>query len=131
VYPALEAARELEEAAVGCRVINARFAKPLDSDLILDTAREIKRVITVEENTVAGGFGSAVLQLLESSRTQGVAVKCLGLPDTFIEHGSQSLLRSNHGLDAAGIARQVLASFPELTAVSRRKNLVASPSSLK
>ena len=131
VYPALEAARELEEAGVGCRVINARFAKPLDSNLILDTAREIKRVITVEENTVAGGFGSAVLQLLESSRTQGVAVKCLGLPDTFIEHGSQSLLRSNYGLDAPGIARQVLASFPELTAVSRRKNLVASPSSSK
>ena len=132
VCPALEAARELEKAGVGCRVINARFAKPLDSDLILGAARETKRVVTVEENSIVGGFGSAVLQLLESSKTtQGVTVKCLGLPDAFIEHGSQSLLRSHYGLDAPGIAHQVLASFPELTAVSRRKNLVASPSSSK
>jgi len=131
VYPALEAARELQKVGVGCRVINARFAKPLDSDLILGAARETKRVVTIEENSVVGGFGSAVLQLLESSKMQGGTVKCLGLPDAFIEHGSQSLLRANYGLDASGIAHQVLASFPELARVAGRKSLVVSPSSSK
>ncbi len=114
VYPSMEAARKLAHAGVQCSVINARFAKPLDTELILDAARRTKRLLTVEENALAGGFGSAVMQLLQSSGVLDVSVKCLGLPDVFVEHGSQSLLRASFDLDAAGIARQVLNSFPEL-----------------
>ena len=114
VYPSLEASQALERMGIRCAVINARFAKPLDSELILDIARRIKRLITVEENTLHSGFGSAVTQLLQSSGIHEVRVKCLGIPDVFVEHGSQSLLRSNYYLDAPGIAHQILASFPEL-----------------
>lgn len=126
VYPALEAAEELEKAGVECRVVNARFVKPLDTELILDTTTKIKRILTVEENTLDGGFGSAVLQLLQSSKVQDVRVKCLGLPDLFIEHGTQSQLRSMYDLDAPGIARQVLTSFPELSKSLDGENLVTS-----
>jgi len=126
VYPALEAAEELEKAGVESRVVNARFVKPLDTELILDTTTKIKRILTVEENTLDGGFGSAVLQLLQSSKVQDVRVKCLGLPDLFIEHGTQSQLRSMYDLDAPGIARQVLTSFPELSKSLDGENLVTS-----
>ena len=126
VYPALEAAEELEKAGVESRVVNARFVKPLDTELILDTSTKIKRILTVEENTLDGGFGSAVLQLLQSSKVQGVRVKCLGLPDLFIEHGTQLQLRSMYDLDAPGIARQVLTSFPELSKSLDGENLVTS-----
>jgi len=127
VYPSLEAARELEKAGLDCMVINARFVKPLDAELILSTAGKVKRVLTVEENTIAGGFGSAVLQLLQSSG-QDVRVRCLGLPEVFIEHGAQKLIRSRYNLDAQGIARQVLNSFPELSSSSKGQNLITSPS---
>ena len=128
VYPSLEAARELEKAGLECMVINARFAKPLDSELILSAAKKTKRLLTVEENTLAGGFGSAVLQLLQSSN-KNVQVRCLGLPEAFIEHGSQGLLRSRYNLDAQGIARQVLNSFPELSSSLKEQSLTISPSS--
>jgi len=95
-------------------VVNARFIKPLDMELILDTANRFKRMVTVEENTLAGGFGSAVLQLLQGADIEDVRLKCLGLPDEFIEHGTQAQLRSKYELDAPGIAHHVLASFPEL-----------------
>jgi len=114
VYPALEAAQKLAEAGIECRVVNARFIKPLDMELILDTANRFKRMVTVEENTLAGGFGSAVLQLLQGADIEDVRLKCLGLPDEFIEHGTQAQLRSKYELDAPGIAHQVLTSFPEL-----------------
>lgn len=131
VHPALEAARELEKTGVRCRVINARFAKPLDSKLILDAAQNIKRLVTIEENTLAGGFGSAVLQLLESSRLRDVRVKSLGLPDSFVEHGTHSLLLSNFGLDTTGIIRQVLDAFPELSRAPKKRNMVAGTRSSK
>jgi len=128
VYPSLKAAQELEKAGVDCMVINARFAKPLDSELILDSVRRVKRLLTVEENALAGGFGSAALQLLQSSNFHDVQVKCLGIPEVFAEHGPQSLLRSNYDLDAPGIARQVLNSFPELSSPFKKHSLIASSS---
>jgi 1-deoxy-D-xylulose-5-phosphate synthase len=130
VYPSMKAAQELEKEGLDCMVINARFAKPLDSELILGAAEKVKRILTVEENTIAGGFGSAVLQLLQSSR-QDVQVRCLGLPETFIEHGSQELIRSRYNLDAQGIARQVLNSFPELSSSLKKQSLINSPSPQK
>ncbi len=121
VYPSLQAAQELEKTGLECMVINARFAKPLDGELILDTAKRVKRLLTVEENTTAGGFGSAVLQLLQSSEVRDAHVKCLAIPDAFVEHGPRSLLLSSYNLDGPGIARQVLVSFPELNHLVVRK----------
>jgi len=128
VYPSLEAAERLDKTGVSCRVINARFAKPLDAKLILNTAARIKRMLTVEENTLAGGFGSAVLQLLHNSGIHDIRIRCLGLPDMFIEHGTQAQLRALHDLDGAGIARRALSSFPELASLPRWKNLLSSSS---
>jgi len=114
VYPSLEAAQILSDKGVDCAVINARFAKPLDADLIVDTASKVKRMLTVEENTLAGGFGSAVLQLLQARGPWDVQVRCLGIPDEFVEHASQQSLRAKYALDASGIATQIADSFPDL-----------------
>ena len=114
VYPAMEAALKLSQQDIQCKVIDARFAKPLDRELLLDAASQTKRVVTVEENALAGGFGSAVLQLLSEARLSEVRTLCLGLPDEFVEQGPQSLLRANYDLDASGIERRVKAAFPEL-----------------
>jgi 1-deoxy-D-xylulose-5-phosphate synthase len=111
VPAAIEAARKLTSSGIEATVVNARFAKPLDSELILDLASRIKHIITVEENTLNGGFGSRVLNLLQRSGINDVRVKSLGLPDEFVGHGSQAILRSKYGLDAEGIACQVLALF--------------------
>jgi 1-deoxy-D-xylulose-5-phosphate synthase len=114
VAPALEAAAELATKDIKAMVVNARFAKPLDSALVLDLAGRIKRVVTVEENTLSGGFGSSVTGLLQKSGITDVAVRSLGLPDVYIEHGTQAILRAKYGLDASGIASQVLSMFPGL-----------------
>jgi 1-deoxy-D-xylulose-5-phosphate synthase len=108
VYPALKAAGDLEKRGFHATVVNARFIKPLDENLILSLAASHGRVLTVEENVVAGGFGSAVLELLADQGLFGVAVKRLGIPDTFVEHGSQDILRQKFGLDAEGILKGAL-----------------------
>ena len=114
VYPSLEAAKKLSEEGIDCAVVNARFAKPLDSELILNLAAKTKRILTVEENALAGGFGNAVLQLLEEAKFNEVQVECIGLPDKFIDHGPQGLFRSMFELDSEGIARRIKNSFPGL-----------------
>ena len=108
VYPALEAAETLKMRGIFAGVINARFVKPLDADLILSSARETGRIMTVEENALQGGFGSAVLELLFDNGMHGVKVRRLGIPDHFIEHGSQAQLRKDVGIDAAGIAASAI-----------------------
>ncbi|MGA7829222.1 MAG: 1-deoxy-D-xylulose-5-phosphate synthase [Geobacteraceae bacterium] len=104
VYPALDAAKLLSERGIHATVVNARFAKPLDQDLILRAALATGAILTVEENALAGGFGSAVLELLASEGITGIKIKRIGIPDYFIEHGSQTQLRKNLWLDALGIA---------------------------
>jgi 1-deoxy-D-xylulose-5-phosphate synthase len=104
VYPALEACRILTAEGIRATVINARFVKPLDRELILKAASTTGALLTVEENALAGGFGSAVLELLESAGMTDIRMKRVGIPDRFIEHGSQTQLRADLGLDAAGIA---------------------------
>ena len=84
-------------------VVNTRFVKPLDRELILPLAQNIGRVITVEENVVQGGFGSAILELLNDSGICNVEVKRLGIDDAFVEHGPQRELRSKYHVDAAAI----------------------------
>jgi 1-deoxy-D-xylulose-5-phosphate synthase len=114
VYPALNAAEQLAKEGIHCTVANARFAKPLDSELVLELAASTKRLITIEENALAGGFGSAVLELLGKAKPAQLKVECLGLPDRFVEHGTQELFRSMFDLDSEGICRRIKASFPEL-----------------
>jgi len=121
VAPALEAARKLAASGIEATVVNARFAKPLDSELIINLASRIKRLVTVEENSLIGGFGSSVVDLLQKSGMSDVRVKSIGLPDEFVEQGVQALLRSKYALDAKGIAGQVLSLFPALSSDSSVK----------
>ncbi len=111
VSPALEAGEILAEKGVSCAVIDARFMKPLDRELILDVAGKVGRVLTVEENALSGGLGAEVAALL--SEVPGVRVARIGLPDRFVEHGSQAALRANFSLDAEGIASKVEAMIKE------------------
>ena len=112
VYPAMEAAALLAVEGVECAVANARFAKPLDLDLVKNMAAT-GHLLTVEENSLAGGFGSAVLEALAANGGH-VKVECLGLPDVFVEHGTQELLRSLYDLDAQGIVKRARTAFPAL-----------------
>jgi 1-deoxy-D-xylulose-5-phosphate synthase len=114
VAPSLKAAELLEENGLQCTVVNARFVKPLDANLILSIGGEVKKMVTVEENALGGGFGSRVSSLLQGSHIKDISMVSIGLPDEFIEHGSQELLRSKLGLDGEGIAHRILNAFPEL-----------------
>ena len=106
VYPALAAAELLQTEGIPLRVINARFVKPLDAELLCAAAK-LKRIITVEENNLIGGFGSAVLELFMERRLTGVTVRRLGVPDEFAQHATQKELRRLYKIDAEGIAAAV------------------------
>jgi 1-deoxy-D-xylulose-5-phosphate synthase len=105
VPPSLEAAAVLEKEGVSVGVVNCRFVKPLDSSLV-DIAAASGRVLAVEENIRQGGFGGALLELFNDAGLIDVRVRRIGLPDKFVEHGPQGLLRTQYGLDAAGILRE-------------------------
>jgi len=104
VMPAVKAAEQLAEQGISVGVVNARFIKPLDADLILGQAKATGRIVTVEENVLQGGFGSAVLELLQDNNMSQVRIKRLGIPDQYIEQGTQAQLRKDVGIDAEGIA---------------------------
>lgn len=104
VPAALEAADMLAGEGLAAAVVNARFAKPLDAELICDLARSCGGLVTVEENTAVGGFGGGVVELV-AERGLRVPVRVLGLPDSFVAHGDRQRLLSECGLDAAGIAQ--------------------------
>jgi len=89
---------------IPAKVVNARFVKPLDAELLCSLATEIKLLIPVEENALQGGFGSATLEPLEEKRIRAVQVKRLGIPDSFVEHGPQDDLRHKYGIDAQEIS---------------------------
>ncbi len=104
VHPAMEAARILQKEGLSALVINGRFVKPLDEELLLKTAQTVKRFLTVEENALMGGFGSAVLELFADKGPGGITVSRIGMPDTFAPQGTQKELRRMYGIDAEGIA---------------------------
>ncbi|MBM4305826.1 MAG: 1-deoxy-D-xylulose-5-phosphate synthase [Deltaproteobacteria bacterium] len=106
VYPSLGAAQKLKEIGIDATIINSRFLKPLDGDLLCQWAERTGRVLTVEENVLIGGFGSAVLELFQERSLLSIQVKRLGIPDVFIEHGPQSLLREKYGIDENGIFKE-------------------------
>ena len=108
VYPSLEAARILAERDIEVTVVNSRFVKPLDADLLCRTATETGRVVTVEENVLMGGFGSAVLELFQERGTIPERMTRIGVDDCYVEHGSQKELRKQQGLDVQSIAAAVV-----------------------
>ncbi len=116
VHPALEAAQILEDKGISCGVVNMRFVKPLDVELIKECAAKTPRLVTVEDNVLPGGFGSAVLEALTPGRAE---VLRLGLPDSFVEHGAPNLLYDAVGLSAPMIAERIAAWVP-----NKSKNLV-------
>ncbi len=105
VQTAVEAADLLAEDGIAATVVNARFAKPLDEECILDLARRVGRIVTIEEGVMAGGFGSAALELLAAHRVT-CPVTVLGIPDRFIDHGTPAQLRELCGLTVANVAAQ-------------------------
>jgi 1-deoxy-D-xylulose-5-phosphate synthase len=109
---AVAASKILAGDGIHATVVNARFVKPLDTALITDLAARIPRVVTMEENVVQGGFGSAVLEALTDAGVRVEHFRRLGIPDQFIEHGPQKLLRAKYGLDLESLvaaARDILA----------------------
>jgi 1-deoxy-D-xylulose-5-phosphate synthase len=120
VARAVEVADLLGAEGVSVAVVNARFAKPLDRGLILDQARGKRLLVTLEESTIAGGFGAAVLAAIEEARLtdascRDLVVRLVGIPaDRFVDHGDVGALRRQLGLDASGIAGQVREALERL-----------------
>ena len=110
VQPAIEAAKRLQEEGFYPILVNARFVKPLDQALLERLAPKVKAIITVEENVIAGGFGSAVMERLQSLGIN-IPVIPIGLPDQFLPHGAQAFLRQRYGLDVQGIYEKIKQTF--------------------
>jgi 1-deoxy-D-xylulose-5-phosphate synthase len=113
VYPSLKAAEKLAAEGISATVVNARFIKPLDEELISCLAQEKPSLITVEEAALMGGFGSAVMELLETLHVQGSKLLRIGIPDRLVPHGSPSLLHAKYGIDADGIYEKIKAFIHE------------------
>ncbi|APC08721.1 1-deoxy-D-xylulose-5-phosphate synthase [Neomoorella thermoacetica] len=122
VYAALEAAGDLAARGIEATVINPRFIKPLDEDLILTWADRTGHLVTVEEHVLSGGFGSAVLELLARNGRKGIRVRCLGVKDEFVHQGKPAILREHLGLTPAGIRAAVQALLAETPILHRRRN---------
>ena len=112
VYPSLNAAATLEKEGLSVGVVNCRFVKPLDKGLV-DIVSPSGRVLVVEENIRQGGFGGAILELFNDLGPKNILVKRIGLPDKFVEHGPQDILREKYGLDSAGIIREARDLFEQ------------------
>ena len=125
VAAALEAAELLEEEGLSLAVVDARFVKPLDSELIFAEARATGLLLTVEENALQGGFGSAVLELL-ADQALSPRVLRFGVPDRFVEQGTQDELRRRIGIDAAGLATRVREHFAREASLQTSRMAVAT-----
>jgi 1-deoxy-D-xylulose-5-phosphate synthase len=112
VAPSIEAAETLSLKGIEATVVNARFVKPIDKELIIDLATRIKHIVTVEENTISGGFGNYVNDAIRQADISDVIIRNIGIPDVFVEHGGQLFLRSKYGLDAKGIVKKVKEIIP-------------------
>jgi 1-deoxy-D-xylulose-5-phosphate synthase len=107
VWPAYEAAQMLAKENVEVAVVNARFIKPLDDELIARFCKPYTKVITVEEGSLAGGFGSALMERAQQLGLENVEFHRIGIPDEYVHHGAQEILRAQYDLHADGIARRV------------------------
>lgn len=104
----IEAAKTLKEKNVEATILNARFVKPIDEDLIVEYASKIKHIVTVEEHVLDGGFGSAVQEVLMDNQINDVILKRIGIKDRFVEHGSQEILQKEYEIDSSAIISTVL-----------------------
>ncbi len=121
VHAALAAAELLAQDGIEATVVNARFAKPLDEELLADVISKFGRVLTVEEGAIPGGFGDAVLEFYHQRPSlKEPKIRIIGLPDEFVEHGPQPLWRDRFNLSAEGIVREVQRQFPDLLRVSQK-----------
>ncbi len=111
VEMALETAELLSEKKIEATVINARFIKPLDEELISELCGRTKRIVTMEEGVLEGGFGSAVLEFIERASIKGVKTRRIGLPTRFIEHGRRSQLFSKYNLTPAAICGVIMGEY--------------------
>ena len=107
VWPAVRASEMLAKEGLNVAVINARFIKPLDEELIARYCQPGARIVTVEEGSLAGGFGSAVMERVQQMGIEGVLFHRIGIPDEYVHHGTQDVLRAQYDLHAEGIARRV------------------------
>jgi 1-deoxy-D-xylulose-5-phosphate synthase len=107
VWPSVQAAEILAKEGIEVAVVNARFIKPLDDELLVRFCRPSARVITVEEGSLAGGFGSAVMERVQELGIRDVEFHRIGIPDEYVHHGAQDVLRAQYDLDANGIAKRV------------------------
>jgi 1-deoxy-D-xylulose-5-phosphate synthase len=125
VYPAVDAGNKLAASGIQNTVVNARFVKPLDAQTILGLARNKRLIVTVEDAYLAGGFGSAVLELLEEN---GLADKTrvvrMGVPDQIVPHGDPKLLMAEFGLDSDGIISRVTQSLESLDETHPGRNRI-------
>ena len=112
VQTVLEAQEKVRSEGFSTASINARFVKPLDEKLLVEWISRSKLVVTLEENTVCGGFGSAVLELMQKKSLKQSAL-CLGLPDLFIDHASPATQRKQTGLDADSVVAKILEKINE------------------
>ncbi len=101
VTQAEQAAKELAAEGISAAVVNARWAKPLDEEMIIRLAQGTRRLVTIEDHVVAGGFGSAVLELLESRGIHNIDVRLIGCPDKPVEHGAPSILKELYGITSS------------------------------
>jgi 1-deoxy-D-xylulose-5-phosphate synthase len=120
VYQALAAAKMLEADGISAQVIDARFIKPLDEEMILTTAETTGRLVIAEENTTSGGLGSSILELLASRGLQ-IPVRLIGAPDKFLDHGSTASIKRSIGLSSDGIA----AAVREIAGVRLERSVVS------
>jgi 1-deoxy-D-xylulose-5-phosphate synthase len=123
VQPSLQAAELLARKGVSAAVVNARFVKPLDEELLLEYAARIGNVVTVEESQRAGGFGSAVTELLQDRGLHGIRTASVAIPDVFVEHGSPGILLNQVELTPDAIAGRALAllEIPSAVAETSRR----------
>jgi len=115
VIPALKASERLEKVGINALVINARFIKPLDKELLMAVSGRISKIITIEENVLQGGFGSAVMECLHEVEMNHVRIKRLGIPDRFIEQGGPDRLRAKYGINEEAILHAALSFMREPT----------------
>ncbi|MCZ0647812.1 1-deoxy-D-xylulose-5-phosphate synthase [[Ruminococcus] gnavus] len=107
---AVQVRDRLKEIGYQCSLINARFVKPLDTEMLEALTKDHRLFVTIEENVLSGGFGEQVLHYVSRAKLD-VGVRCIGIPDDYVEHGNVDLLRREVGLDAETIVKQIIADY--------------------
>ncbi|MBC8282967.1 MAG: 1-deoxy-D-xylulose-5-phosphate synthase [Nitrospinae bacterium] len=119
---AMTVSNMFEKEGVSVAVINARFAKPVDKDLIVQYANSARCLVTTEEHSLKGGFGSAVLEALQEESVCNIAVKCIGLEDIVLEHGSPDKQRKDLKLDPEGMFETIMTFYGSVAEMAASGN---------